>query len=143
MTAQLEVCREPPALSSTSMAAAAATDHPQMLSLQEKATVKENKKDKKAERVSDVRQARLQQAYLLLSSSDHLHILSVLWVMCSSLLRQAQQRGVKQAAPTQPDPEDPCAASYGDYTMVQSTEITQRKWTKVDQLTPALKGEKV
>ena len=56
---------------------------------------------------------------------------------------QAQQRGVKQAAPTQADPDDPCAANYGDYPMVQSTEITQRKWTRVEQLTPALKGEKV
>jgi hypothetical protein len=50
---------------------------------------------------------------------------------------------VKQAAITQADPEDPCAASYGDYAMVQSTEITQRKWTKVDQLTPELQGQKV
>lgn len=50
---------------------------------------------------------------------------------------------MKQAAPTQPDPEDPCAANYGDYAMVQSTEITQRKWTKVEQLTPDLAGQKV
>lgn len=72
---------------------------------EDKATVKEAKKDKKAER--------------------------------------AQQRGVKQAAPTQPDPDDPCAANYGDYAMVQSTEITGRKWTKVEQLTPELAGQKV
>jgi hypothetical protein len=50
---------------------------------------------------------------------------------------------VKQAALTQPDPEDPCAANYGDYAMVQSTEITQRKWIKVDQLTPDMAGQKV
>lgn len=56
---------------------------------------------------------------------------------------QAAQRGVKQAAPTQPDPEDPCAAHYGDYPMVQSTQVTQRKWTRVEQLTPALQGQKV
>lgn len=50
---------------------------------------------------------------------------------------------MKQAALTQPDPEDPCAANYGDYAMVQSTEITQRKWIKVDQLTPDMAGQKV
>lgn len=56
---------------------------------------------------------------------------------------QAAQRGVKQAAPTQADPDDPCAANYGDYAMVQSTEISGRKWTKVEQLTPDLAGQKV
>lgn len=65
------------------------------------------------------------------------------WSNCLSCDLQAQQRGVKQAAPTQPDPEDPCAANYGDYAMVQSTQITGRKWTKVEQLTPELAGQKV
>jgi hypothetical protein len=56
---------------------------------------------------------------------------------------QAQQRGVKQAAPTQPDADDPCAPNYGDYAMVQSTQVTQRKWTRVEQLGPELAGQKV
>eukprot|EP00775_Hariotina_reticulata_P013281 gene13281-13412_t len=56
---------------------------------------------------------------------------------------RAQQRGVKQAAITQPDPDDPLGAKYGDYPMVQSTQITGRQWHKVDQLTPELEGKEV
>ncbi|WIA17369.1 hypothetical protein OEZ85_014230 [Tetradesmus obliquus] len=56
---------------------------------------------------------------------------------------RAQQRGVKQAAPTQPDADDPCASQWGDYALVQSQEITGRKWTKVEQLTPELSGQEV
>lgn len=59
------------------------------------------------------------------------------------LFLQAQQRGVKQAAPTQPDADDPCAASWGDYPMVQSTEITGRHWTRVEELTPEKQGQEV
>jgi hypothetical protein len=56
---------------------------------------------------------------------------------------QAQQRGVKQAAPTQPDPEDPLGDHYGDYKMVQSTEQTGRTWTRVEALSPSLEGSEV
>ncbi|KAF8065924.1 IBI1 [Scenedesmus sp. PABB004] len=56
---------------------------------------------------------------------------------------RAAQRGVKQAAPTQPDADDPCASRWGDYPMVQSTEVTGRKWTPVDKLTPDLIGQEV
>jgi hypothetical protein len=50
---------------------------------------------------------------------------------------------VKQAAPTQPDADDPCASQWGDYALVQSQEITGRKWTKVEQLTKQLSGQEV
>lgn len=56
---------------------------------------------------------------------------------------QAQQRGVKQAAPTQPDADDPCASHWGDYPMVQSTEISGRQWTRVEELTPDKAGQEV
>lgn len=53
------------------------------------------------------------------------------------------QRGVKQAAITQPEADDPLAHKYGDPPMVQSTEQTGRVWTRVDELTPALEGKTV
>jgi len=73
--------------------------------VQEKASTKDAKKDKKAER--------------------------------------AQQRGVKQAAPTQADPDDPLQDHYGDVAMVQSATVTDRKWTKVEDLSPDIEGQKV
>jgi hypothetical protein len=54
-----------------------------------------------------------------------------------------QQRGVKQAAITQPEADDPVGHKYGDPPMVQSTEQTGRKWTKVEDLTPAMEGQTV
>lgn len=55
----------------------------------------------------------------------------------------ALQRGVKQSALTQPDPDDPLAHKYGDPPMVQSTEQTGRTWAKVDTLNPSLVGRTV
>lgn len=128
------------------------------IQLQDKATVKEAKKDKKAERVSlppqqhcrflrqldQLLQPRQQQKSGTAQGAACLGSKAIgRWFDFRSCDVQAQQRGVKQAAPTQPDPDDPCAANYGDYAMVQSTEITGRKWTKVEQLTPELAGQKV
>jgi hypothetical protein len=57
---------------------------------------------------------------------------------------QAQaQRGVKQAAITQPEPDDPVGHKYGDPPMVQSTEQTGRKWTRVEDLKPSMEGQTV
>ncbi|GBF94596.1 aspartyl-tRNA synthetase [Raphidocelis subcapitata] len=53
------------------------------------------------------------------------------------------QRGVKAAAMTQPDPEDPLAHKYGDPPMVQSTERTGREWTRVEDLSPEMEGKTV
>lgn len=53
------------------------------------------------------------------------------------------QRGVKQAAITQPEEGDPLADKYGDPPMCQSTERTGRTWTRVEELTPALEGKTV
>jgi len=50
---------------------------------------------------------------------------------------------VKQAAITQPEPDDPLAERYGDYPMVQSTQVTGRQWQRVEQLTPDLEGKEV
>ena len=58
-------------------------------------------------------------------------------------MQAAPQRGVKQAAITQPEEGDPLGAKYGDPPMVQSTEQTGRVWTKVEDLTPALEGQTV
>lgn len=70
-----------------------------------------------------------------------LHRLSQLSLV--SFCLQAQQRGVKQAAQTQPDADDPCAASWGDYAMVQSTQITKKQWTRVEDLNPEKTGKEV
>lgn len=56
---------------------------------------------------------------------------------------QAAQRGQKQAPATQADPDDPLRDHYGDSELVQSAVVTDRKWTDVLQLTPALAGQKV
>lgn len=55
----------------------------------------------------------------------------------------AAQRGVKQAAITQPEEGDPLGHKYGDPPMVQSTEQTGRTWTRVEELTPDLAGKTV
>ncbi|KAI8471261.1 MAG: hypothetical protein J3K34DRAFT_417622 [Monoraphidium minutum] len=52
-------------------------------------------------------------------------------------------RGVKAAAMTQPEADDPLGHKYGDPPMVQSTEQTGRTWTRVEELTPALAGQTV
>ncbi|EFJ52967.1 hypothetical protein VOLCADRAFT_72624 [Volvox carteri f. nagariensis] len=56
---------------------------------------------------------------------------------------RAQQRGVKAAVMTQPDPEDPLREQYGDYPMVQSREQSSRVWTKVESLGKDLSEQKV
>jgi aspartyl/asparaginyl-tRNA synthetase len=53
----------------------------------------------------------------------------------------AAQRGVKQAAPTSADPDDPLREKYGDPALVQSAGPPQgsgRVWTSIEDLTPAL-----
>jgi aspartyl-tRNA synthetase len=52
----------------------------------------------------------------------------------------AAQRGVKQAAPTAADPDDPLKAQYGDPPLVQSAGPSAgsgRVWTPLEDLTPA------
>ena len=44
---------------------------------------------------------------------------------------------------TQPEPDDPLKAQYGDTPIVQSQAVTGRKWLRVDELTPLLKDQKV
>ena len=44
---------------------------------------------------------------------------------------------------TQPDPEDPLKEMYGDAELVQSQSISGRTWTRVEDLTPDLKGQQV
>lgn len=56
---------------------------------------------------------------------------------------QAQQRGVKQAASTQPDPDDPLKERYGDGLMVQSREVSGKVYNRVEHLTPELAGQTV
>ena len=56
---------------------------------------------------------------------------------------QISQRGVKAAAMTAPDPEDPLKDNYGDMVMVQSQAISGRKWTPVSELGAAMKDQEV
>ncbi|KAG2492339.1 hypothetical protein HYH03_009289 [Edaphochlamys debaryana] len=56
---------------------------------------------------------------------------------------RAAQRGVKAAIMTQPEADDPLKDAYGDYPMVQSQGQTGRKWTHVEDLSPALVDQKV
>ncbi|GIM10401.1 hypothetical protein Vretimale_14134, partial [Volvox reticuliferus] len=56
---------------------------------------------------------------------------------------RAQQRGVKAAVMTQPDPEDPLREQYGDYAMVQSKTQSGRAWHKVESLGKDLSEQKV
>lgn len=43
----------------------------------------------------------------------------------------------------QADPDDPLKEKYGDAPLIQSQGLTQRRWTHVTDLTPALVGETV
>ncbi|GFR50951.1 hypothetical protein Agub_g13271 [Astrephomene gubernaculifera] len=56
---------------------------------------------------------------------------------------RAAQRGVKAAVMTQPDPEDPLRAQYGDYPLVQSQGQSGRSWTQVEALNKELSEQKV
>ena len=56
---------------------------------------------------------------------------------------QAAARGQKQAAPTQPDENDPLKEQYGDTQLVQSQTTTGRKWTRVEALNKDLENEQV
>lgn len=56
---------------------------------------------------------------------------------------QAAARGQKQAAPTQPDENDPLKEQYGDAQLVQSQTTTARTWTRVEALNKELKNAQV
>lgn len=68
-------------------------------------------------------------------------------MLYSSALRpcfaQAAARGKKTAAVTEADPDDPLASQYGDLPMVQSVEVTDKKWTAVSNLTTELENTEV
>ncbi|KAL3148286.1 hypothetical protein ABBQ38_013752 [Trebouxia sp. C0009 RCD-2024] len=55
----------------------------------------------------------------------------------------AAARGQKQAAPTQPDENDPLKDQYGDAQLVQSQATTERKWTRVEALNKDLENQQV
>ena len=61
----------------------------------------------------------------------------------SACSAQAAARGKKTAAVTEPDPDDPLASQYGDLPMVQSVEVTDKKWTAVSNLTNELENTEV
>ena len=52
-------------------------------------------------------------------------------------------RGVKQAAMTQADPDDPLKEQYGDLELVQSKTVGTKAFIKVEDLSVAMKGQKV
>lgn len=56
---------------------------------------------------------------------------------------KAAQRGQKAAIITEADPTDPLKDCYGDFKLVQSTEITGKNWTSVRELSEDLKGQTV
>ena len=58
-------------------------------------------------------------------------------------MSQAAARGQKQAAPTQPDENDPLKEQYGDAQLVQSQTTTERKWTRVEALNKDLENQQV
>ncbi|DBA72743.1 TPA: hypothetical protein ACH3X2_010137 [Trebouxia sp. C0005] len=55
----------------------------------------------------------------------------------------AAARGQKQAAPTQPDENDPLKDKYGDAERIQSQHITKRKWTRVEALDKSVENQTV
>lgn len=55
----------------------------------------------------------------------------------------AAARGQKQAAPTQPDENDPLKDKYGDAERIQSQQITKRKWTRVEALDKSAENQTV
>jgi hypothetical protein len=109
-----------------------------VLHAQDKAALKAEKEAKKAAKAERVRNTNA-----ALSAECSLYLLLDCSLTLCPTSKQAQQRGVKQAAPTQPDADDPCASQWGDYALVQSQEITGRNWTKVEQLTKELSGQEV
>ena len=56
---------------------------------------------------------------------------------------QAASRGQKQAAPTQPDENDPLRDKYGDTQLIQSQSISKRTWTRVEALDKSLENQQV
>lgn len=52
-------------------------------------------------------------------------------------------RGVKQAAMTQPEADDPLKEMYGDLEMVQSKTSATKAFTRVEDLEPSLAGQQV
>ena len=56
---------------------------------------------------------------------------------------QASMRGVKQAAMTQADPEDPLREQYGDLELVQSKTVGTKTYTRVEDLSAEMKGQRV
>lgn len=56
---------------------------------------------------------------------------------------KASMRGVKQAAMTQPEEDDPLKANYGDMEMIQSKTSNTKVFIRVEDLTPDMKGQKV
>lgn len=59
------------------------------------------------------------------------------------LRTQAAMRGVKQAAMTQPEADDPLKEMYGDLEMVQSKTSATKAFTRVEDLEPSLAGQQV
>lgn len=55
----------------------------------------------------------------------------------------AASRGQKQAAPTQPDENDPLRDKYGDTQLIQSQSISKRTWTRVEALDKSLENQQV
>lgn len=62
---------------------------------------------------------------------------------CLSAHAQAAMRGVKQAAMTQPEADDPLKEMYGDLEMVQSKTSATKAFTRVEDLEPSLAGQQV
>lgn len=56
---------------------------------------------------------------------------------------QAAQRGQKQAVSTEADASDPLKDQYGDSELVQSQNITKRKWSRVESLNKDSKDAQV
>jgi aspartyl-tRNA synthetase len=56
---------------------------------------------------------------------------------------QVAEAARKLASLTQPDPDDPLKAQYGDTPLVQSQAVTGRVWTPVSSLAAALEGQAV
>lgn len=56
---------------------------------------------------------------------------------------QAAMRGVKQAAMTQADPDDPLKDQYGDLELVQSKTVATKTYVKVEDLSIDMKGQRV
>lgn len=67
----------------------------------------------------------------------------LLWSMNLICVGQAAQRGQAAAILTQAEEGDPLGEHYGDPPLIQSQSRSDKVWTEISDIIPALEGQKV